>query len=359
MEERLAWLAWSWLGLGPKSFAALRHTFPDLGDAWRDRASVSRYTKISGAALLAARRMMNGIEPEKLFLELKKRGIEFVCLVDSDYPRLLAQIHDPPPVLYIRGDRQILNAPAIAIVGSRQATTYGEQQTQLLARSLTQSGFVITSGLAYGVDSWAHRAALEHGKTVGVLAGGLSAPLMSWQRDLAREILSKGGALVSEVPPEMPALKHHFPLRNRIIAGLSYGTLVIEAREKSGALVTAKSALENNRSVFAVPGDLDRSTSVGTNALIHDGAILVRTVEDILNELERQLPADFLKCRNTTDGKALSDVILSSLSKKPFSFEELAVLIKVPAPEALATLSQLEIEGRVRRREDGYFTRGS
>jgi DNA processing protein len=356
MEERLAWLAWSWLGLGPKSFAALRHAFPDLGDAWRDRTSALRHAKISHDALIVARRLMNEIDPEKLELELKKREIDFVCLVDSAYPRLLAQIHDPPPVLYIRGDQTILNKPALAIVGSRQATEYGERQTQLLAINLTKKGLVVTSGLAYGVDSWAHRAALIHGKTVGVLAGGLSAPLMSWQKNLAADILKSGGALVSEFPPEMPALKHHFPLRNRIIAGLSYGTLVIEAREKSGALVTAQSALENNRSVFAVPGDLDRSTSIGTNALIHEGAVLVRNVEDILNELERQLPIDFFK-RPSNEGLGdITKMILSSLSKKPLSFEELAELVNKPPADVLATLSEMEIEGRVRRENDGRFS---
>jgi len=181
------------------------------------------------------------------------------------------------------------------------------------------------------------------GKTIAVLASGLDYPLPAWQQELAEEVVSRGGCLVSEQPPEAPALKHHFLLRNRIIAGLSLGTVVVEARDKSGALVTANYALEANRAVFAVPGDIARETSVGPNRLIRQGAVLVRDAQDILEELSGQYSSP-----GRTD---LSDL----LEDQPRTVEEVAGELKTSLPDALATLSQLELDGRVVRCVDGRF----
>jgi DNA processing protein len=214
---------------------------------------------------------------------------------------------------------------------------------------------VVVSGLAYGVDSWAHRAAMDAGgKTVAVLASGLDVPLPRWQAELAAEIVERGGCLVSEQAPGMPALKHHFLLRNRIIAGLSLGTVVVEARDKSGALVTANYALEANRVVFAVPGDVDRETSVGPNRFIRQGAVLVRDAQDVLEELTGQIPTDLVSRIPQASGISTTE-LLTLLGDKPRTVEDVAGELGTSLPDALATLSQLELDGRVVRCVDGRF----
>lgn len=274
-----------------------------------------------------------------------------IRLKDPDYPPLLAHIADPPKVLHVRGNKKILQSPSLAIVGSRNATAYGKKYAQILGADLAKAGFCIVSGLAYGIDSWAHESALEHGQAIGAVAGGLNAPLQSWQTSIAERILKGGGALVSEFPLATPALKHHFPLRNRIIAGLSYGTLVIEASEKSGALITAKAALDCGRSVFALPGDIDRATSAGAIELIRGGAVPVRCALDIKNELINQLPQELL----SRLPKDPSEDILAALQKKKSDINGLAQTLDQAPEKLLPRLSQLEIDGQIRRQPDGTF----
>ncbi len=273
----------------------------------------------------------------------------------KEYPALLERIADPPKRLYIRGHLAVLERPSIAIVGSRQATSYGQKMAEIFADGLARAGFTIVSGLAYGVDSWAHLAAVEIGPCVGVLAGGLEAPLMQWQQKITARILEHGGAVVSENPPTTPALKYHFPRRNRIIAGLAYATIVIEAGDKSGALITANAAATANRLVFALPGDVTRPTSIGCNKLIRDGAILVRNPQDVLDELLPQLsPSEIKQIQACAPASANSDFV-RVLSQKSMSFEDLAVALSKPAPEVLATLTELELDGAVKRQTDGKF----
>lgn len=265
-------------------------------------------------------------------------------VLHAQLPERLRHSPGPPEQLWVTGATTLIGAPSVAVVGARKASAYGELATTQLAGGLARAGLVIVSGLAYGVDSWAHRAAMDAGgKTIAVLASGLDCPLPAWQQELADEIVNRGGCLVSEQPPEAPALKHHFLLRNRIIAGLSLGTVVVEARDKSGALVTANYALEANRAVFAVPGDISRETSVGPNRLITQGAVLVRDAQDVLDELSGQFSAN--------GSTSLPDL----LAGKPRSVEEVAKELNITLPDALATLSQLELDGRVVRCVDGRF----
>jgi DNA processing protein len=212
-------------------------------------------------------------------------GVSPLPWFDERYPALLGCIADPPPVVWVRGDVEVLGRPAVAIVGSRAATPYALQASARLAAELAARGVVVTSGLARGVDSSAHRGCLEAGGlTIAVLGSGLDCVYPSEHAGLAERIAAQG-AVVSELAPGAPPLPEHFPLRNRIISGLSLGVVVVEASEKSGSLITARCALEQGRDVLAVPGSILTGRNRGSHALLKDGAKVVETADDILDEL--------------------------------------------------------------------------
>jgi DNA processing protein len=207
-------------------------------------------------------------------------------LADPDYPKALRNLPQPPPTLYVQGRLELLERPGIAVVGTRRHTTYGRDATVSLVVGLVRAGYVILSGLARGIDSIAHRTALEvGGDTVGVLGTGLDV-VYPPEHDELRKAIAEHGCLVTEFPPGTPPRRYHFPQRNRVIAGLARAVLVVEAAERSGALITARFALEDGKEVFAVPGPIHNSTSIGTNRLIQDGAALVTSVADILRVLD-------------------------------------------------------------------------
>jgi DNA processing protein len=278
-----------------------------------------------------------------------------VISTDHEYPELLRHIHDPPKQLFVRGSIEALQSPMIAVVGSRKATAYGKRHAESIVLSLSKAGFTIASGLAYGIDTWAHQASLEAGRSVAVLANGLNSPLMHWQDKLADQIVARGGAVISEFPLDMPALKHHFLLRNRIIAGLSYATLVVEAADKSGALVTANSALRDNRIVAAIPGDIDRATSAGCLKLLRDGALLVRDAHDLLEQITPLLQPQHAVQIARASNNSLRTRILSLLKHGAFSYIDVAKALKTAPAEVLATIAELQLEGSVTRTIDGSF----
>ncbi len=216
---------------------------------------------------------------------------------DADYPQHLRDIHDPPPILFGLGDRQVLNSPQIAMVGSRNPSRGGEEIAFDFAKNLSNLGWTITSGMALGIDAASHRGALSvKGNTIAVLGTGIDRLYPSAHRQLALEII-ENGALISEFVTGTTAKGHNFPRRNRIISGLSHGTLVVEASLHSGSLITARQAAEQGREVFAVPGSIHNPLAKGCNALIKDGVKLVETVDDIISELGefvRQMPSEFL-----------------------------------------------------------------
>ena len=224
---------------------------------------------------------------EELAQELSKKHIKWVCLTDPGYPLALKQIPDPPPLLFYSGELQALHRPCISIVGSRKCTTYGSGVAHQLAGELAHLGFVIVSGLAAGIDTKAHRAALQSGgRTAAVLGSGIDHIYPAANRGLAKEMVYGGGTVVSEFPPGTPIRPYHFPYRNRIISGLSHATLVVEAVEKSGSLITARHCLDQGRELFAVPGPINKDTSKGANRLIARGeARLLYNVETLLEEL--------------------------------------------------------------------------
>ena len=229
-------------------------------------------------------------EIDKIIQWTETRAQHLICIDTQAYPKLLSEIYDPPPFLYVKGELAVLQEPQIAIVGCRDMTPYGQMCAWKFGQELAGLGLVINSGLAYGIDSVAHQAALRaRGKTIAVLGTGLNTIYPQPHQALAEKIIAEQGALVSELPPDTGIRREHFPRRNRIISGLSLGTLVIEAMEKSGSLITARSALEQNRSVFAIPGMIDHSKSRGCHQLLREGAILVENIEDILLELKANL----------------------------------------------------------------------
>ncbi len=278
-----------------------------------------------------------------------------ISLRDARYPHLLAHIPDPPPVLWARGDVDAWQAPTVAVVGSRAASHYACETATRLARDLAACGVVVVSGLARGVDSAAHRGALTTGRTIAVFGSGIDVIYPSEHHDLAEQI-ARAGALVSELPPGTGPRPMHFPLRNRIISGLSLAVVVVEASDRSGSLITAKAALDQGRDVMAVPGNVLSGRNRGAHALLKDGAKLVEHADDILDELRLGrpggLPAGLGSNLMKTDGLlAIMDV------GESYDLDGLVERSGVPGPALLARLFNLELQGLVTRVEGGRFVR--
>lgn len=236
---------------------------------------------------------------EKAATELervKALGGDILILDDGSYPAMLREIDDPPPVLYVKGDWQAcFDQPGVGVIGSRMCSTYGENASEMLSRDLASRGVTIISGLARGIDTAAHRGAIRgQGRTVGVMGTGLDTVYPKENTGLAREILASGGCLVTQFPLGTPPLKDNFPYRNRIISGLSLGVLIVEASERSGSLITARLAMEQNREIMAVPGNITSGNSFGTNYLIKSGAKLVQQWQDVVAELPSEISAAIL-----------------------------------------------------------------
>ena len=275
-------------GLGPKRLTVL------LSRVERPSAAF-RLNKATLASIVGERLALQIVQKrgsadffEELRL-LEKEEIETVTILDSDYPLLLKEIYDPPSVLYVKGRKEYLRQICFAVVGSRRASSYGLRSAEEFASKLAQRGLVIVSGLARGIDTCAHRAALKQGKpTVAVLGSGLLTIYPPENRPLSREIAASG-CLISEFPLRTTPLRENFPRRNRIISGLSRGVLVVEAGQRSGALITARFALDQGRDIFCLPGAIDSEQSRGSNGLIKQGACLVDRPDDIMEGLGLEL----------------------------------------------------------------------
>ena len=272
-------------------------------------------------------------------------GITPITLLDDRYPALLSVTADPPPVLWIQGDAGLLGRPTVAVVGSRAATLYALEVAARLGEELAQKGIVVASGLARGVDSAAHRGCLAGaGSTTAVLGSGLDRVYPAENRELAATI-SKTGVLVSELGPGAAALAEHFPLRNRIISGISLAVVVVEASEKSGSLITARYALEQGRDVLAVPGSVLSGRNRGSHGLLKDGAKVVETADDILEELGWASGPSRVNCPSkymTTD-----PLLVRMEPGEVYRLEELIALTGTPGPKLLARLTELELNGLV------------
>ncbi len=297
------------------------------------------------ALVLEARSVYN---PENEIEKLASFGVGYITIFDKGYPKLLNEAYDCPAILYIKGNAKILNNLSLGVVGSRKYTVYGKKLSYKLSKECAESGITIISGLALGVDAFAHQAALDaNGKTVGVLGCGLDKIYPVSNFHLGQEIIEKGGAIISEFPLGVPPMKQNFPARNRIIAGLSAGVLVIEAAEKSGALITAYQALEYSREVFALPGDIDSENSIGTNKLIQEGAKLVLSVDDILKELNIEKKVSEQKVKEIVPKSADEQIIINLLSQKDCLIDELIKQSNLNIVAVNSTLTMLEMKGLV------------
>ena len=292
-----------------------------------------------------------------------------ICAIskgDLRYPTALAAIHDPPPELWIRGDADALRAPTVAIVGSRAASPYALEVARRLGADLARRNVAVASGMARGVDSAAHRGALEVGGiTIAVFGCGVDVIYPREHRGLAERILERG-ALVSEFPPGMPPLKCNFPKRNRIISGLSLAVVIVEAAEGSGSLITADFALEQGRTVLAVPGNVLGGRNYGAHALLRDGAKLVECADDILEELPASLTqtglgigdSGFAQKESQKLKLASQDPVLRAMDEgDPYDLDEIAERSGVDRMRLLPRLLELELAGALRRVDGGRFVR--
>jgi DNA processing protein len=302
--------------------------------------------------ILAAR---NEIDVEAELALCREKGIMVLTRDDAKYPRSLREIHDPPGVLFVRGQFLPADALSVAMVGTRHATPYGLRIAERLAGGLARAGFTVVSGLARGIDAAAHRGALNAGgRTLAVLGSGVLNVYPPEHVEFAEDV-SQRGAVVSELPPRAAPLAGAFPQRNRIITGLCLGVVVVEAAERSGALISAQHAMEQGREVFAVPGPVDSRASRGCHRLIRDGARLVESVEDVLGEL-----GHLVEKTQLDDGRSVhhpaelqlnepEKQILDAIATDPTTIDHIVLTTKLPVPRVLATLSVLEMRRLIRR----------
>jgi len=274
-------------GIGPIAFKKMLAHFNSMEEAWSAGVNEFKQAGLDNSLIEHIKKQRPQINPDWQIERLAKENIDLIAISDKNYPKLLKEIYAPPALLYIRGKFEPNDEFSLGVVGARKLSLYGQQITPLITADLANAGLTIISGLAKGIDALAHQATLEaNGRTIAVLGSGLDKTSIypSTNRLLAEKI-SQQGAVISEFPIGAQPLPQHFPQRNRIISGLSLGVLVIEATEKSGALITARDALEQNRDIFAVPGSILAKNSLGPNNLIKMGAKLVSQADDILNEL--------------------------------------------------------------------------
>jgi len=280
-----------------------------------------------------------------------EKEIKTISINDENYPKRLKEIKDAPKVLYYKG-KIIADEPCFAIVGTRMVSSYGKQVALDFAANLAEAGLTIVSGLAPGVDTFAHKAVVEQGKrTIAVLGTGLGEKTIYPQSNvgLAQKIIATGGCLISEYPPETPGANFTFPQRNRLISGLCLGVLVVEAKQKSGALITADWAKKQGRKIFVTPGSIYSPNSKGCHFLIKQGAKLVENAQDILKELGLPALDSRSHCNRKIQGETKEEnLILSALSEDALNIDKIIEKTKLPAPIAVATLSILEIKGKIR-----------
>ncbi len=352
-----------WLALvsfplfGAVKIGKLMRAFPDM-----ERAFFATHEELLRAGIeetIAERFVAERtyLDPAAQMAKLEKEQVSAVTRKDPQYPALLQQLYDPPAVLFYRGTLPSSDRKHIAVVGSRKSTSYGIRCVERIIGPLAESGVVIVSGLAYGIDAAAHRITIEkHGTTIAILGSGIDHDSIypSANRTLASQIIASGGAIISEFPLGSLPLQHHFPMRNRIIAGISHGTLIIEAAQKSGSLITAKAALDAGREVYAIPGAIDEPLSEGPNNLIKMGAIPVTAAGDIMFGLVEKKETIVYEPRND-----LERIILQTLSRQPIHIDEIADQTQLPIDQLSSTITLLEMKGVMRHEGGRHYTKNS
>jgi DNA processing protein len=351
MEEAGYWLAFSYVrGIGAVRFRKLLSFFGDLSRAWQAGSAELLAAGLSEKIVSEFIEKRKNLDPLELPGQLKAKGISFLTWQDDSYPRYLKEIAQPPPVLFFKGSITAEDDLAVAIVGTRNVTAYGKQITRDTAEYLAHNGVTVVSGLARGVDGLAHHAAIEAGgRTIAVLGSGVDIIYPPEHRRLAEQIMEHG-AIVSDYAPGTKPDGINFPPRNRIISGLSRATIVIEAGEKSGALITAKFAVEQDRDVFAVPGSVLSPMSRGTNDLIGEGAMPMTNPKVVLEALKIEEGSRVEKPRE----QSLSDIertVLHVLGQDSLHIDEICVRMDLSVEKLTVTLTMMELKGLVVREQ--------
>ncbi|MAG59771.1 DNA-protecting protein DprA [Candidatus Woesebacteria bacterium] len=372
MTERESWIAFSaFPQIGPARFTLIKKYFGNAKKAWK--APIGEYIKIGFSKKLAD--SFEKFRKEKFdigsyLVQLDKLGIQVLRYDDTDYPERLKKIDDSPYILYVRKslksirsikntiDIKGLSDVSVAVVGTRKMTSYGREVTERLVTELVNAGVTIISGLALGIDSVAHRTAIDTGgRTIAVLGGGLDEIYPPSNRQLAAEILGKDrGLLLSEYPLFYPSMPQNFPVRNRIVSGLSQGIVVVEGMKKSGTLLTASSAASQGREVFAVPGPITSPTSQAPNFLIRQGAKLVESAEDILEELKIESRVVKMEARKVIPETKEEKKLLKVLETEGLDIDTIVRMSGLQAGVVLGTLTQMELKGLVRNMGGIYRT---
>jgi DNA processing protein len=350
MDERLYWVGFNLVrGIGAVRTRALLERFGSLKAAWSASLADLRDAGLgpkTAARLIAAR---SGVDLEALWSRIEDQGFHVLLCDDDGYPTRLKQIEQPPPVLYLRGALEPGDDFAVAVVGTRKATAYGRQVAQQVAAHLASAGITIVSGLARGIDALAHAAALDAGgRTVAVLGSGLDRIYPPENRRLADRIAAQG-ALISEYALGTAPESSNFPPRNRIISGLCMATVVVEAGDTSGALITAEFAADQGRDVFAVPGNINAAQSRGTNRLVRDGAFPLLEAADVLRVLNLSNIDQHTEARRSLPADELERMLFDALGHNQLHVDEIRNQTGLPMEKVSATLVMMELKGLVRQ----------
>ncbi len=336
-------------GIGGARLRALLDHFGDLEAAWHAPAHELKEAGLDRRSLENLLTTRAEVSLDEEMERIERQGARVLTWDDPHYPPNLLSIPSPPPVLYVKGKIIEEDQWAVAVVGTRGATVYGKEAARWIAGGLARNRVTVVSGLARGIDSQAHWAALEAGgRTIAVLGSGIDIVYPPESRRLAEAIVERG-ALVTEYPLGTPPEAGNFPPRNRIISGLALGVVIVEAGERSGALITADYALEQGREVFAVPGNVFRKKSRGTNALIQQGAKPVLSVEDILEELNLTMVSQQAEVRAVVPENETESALLEYITSEPIHVDELGRLSGLPIAQVTSTLALMELKGMVRQ----------
>ena len=350
MDPRMYWVGFNMVkGIGAVRFRALLEAFGSAEAAWNASPVALSDAGLSQKVVENFQRVRKGVSLEQVAERIHSLDVQVITWDDPAYPRHLKEIDQPPPVLYVRGRLQPEDDWAVAIVGTRKVTAYGRQVAEEVAATLASSGVTIVSGLARGVDSIAHQAALNAGgRSLAVLGNGVDLVYPPENRKLAAQLVEHG-ALVSDYPLGTQPDGINFPPRNRIISGLSIAVIIVEAGLTSGALITATFAAEQGRDVFAVPGNINAPQSQGTNRLIRDGAQPLLTPQDVLEALDLTMVTEHRSVRVALPDDPIEARLFKLLSHEPMHVDEIRAQAAMPIETVSATLAMMELKGMVRQ----------
>lgn len=349
-NELKYWVGFSKIpGIGRVKISQLLEHFATLAVAWDAPAVELKKAGLDSKSVASIVNLRSKVILDAEIDNLNKYKVKAITCNSPEYPQRLKEIHDYPPIIYIRGALLPEDECCVAVVGTRRATAYGRQVTEEIVTDLSKSKITIVSGLAKGIDSIAHRAALDAGgRTIAIFASGLDTVYPAENARLAREVMERG-ALISEYPLGTRPKADNFPRRNRILSGISLGVLVVEAGEKSGALITAEQALQQNREVFAIPGSILSPTSKGTNSLLQQGAKLVRNYVDILEELNLAMVTQQLEMKELLPADKTESLLLKRLGAEPTHIDEICRQSGLAAALVGSTLAMMELKGMVKQ----------